>query len=120
MKNSLVGLIALILLLASCVQPTRRYEVEFELMIPMGSLVENISIQGADYPLSWEEATPLKRRDSDSLYTVKVAFQTGYLYTEYKYKMNGVYELKEQDNRRIQFKEGQTTYLVRDTFDLRK
>lgn len=120
MKYSLISIAVLILVFASCVQPTHRYEVEFELMIPMGTPVESVSIQGEDYPLSWQMETPLKRRESDSIYSVKVPFQTGYLYTEYKYKLNGVYELKDQDNRRIQFKEGTTVYVVRDTFDVRR
>lgn len=115
-----MSIAALILVFASCVQPTHRYEVEFELMIPMGTLVESVSIQGEDYPLSWQMETPLKRRESDSIYSVKVPFQTGYLFTEYKYKLNGEYELKDHDNRRIVFREGQTTYIIRDTFNVRK
>jgi hypothetical protein len=119
MKYKIWSMATLILFFASCVQPTHRYEVEFELMIPMGTAVESVSIHGQDYPLSWEKEMPLTRKAGDSVYTVKVPFQTGYLYTEYKYKLNGEYELKEQENRRIVFQEDKLSYTIRDTLNKR-
>jgi hypothetical protein len=45
----------------------------------------------------------------DSLYTVTIAGQTPYDFTEIKFTVNGQFELENKDNRRLVFT-GDTTY----------
>ena len=53
----------------------------------------------------------------DSLYRAVVTIHTGYKVTEVKFTLNGDFELKEKDNRRIEFGPTDTT-VYRARFDV--
>lgn len=62
-----------------------------------------MAIRGGDKPLSWQKDHQLNVVIPDSLYTTKLEFYTGYLYTEMKLVRNGEFEFPDADNRILTF-----------------
>lgn len=52
----------------------------------------------------------LKPIIKDTLYTTTFSLVTGYKFTEVKFSVNGQFELKEKDNRKIMFSDKDTTF----------
>ena len=67
--------------------------------------------------MSWDADLPLMVVKKDSLYRSVVTIHTGYKVTEVKFTLNGDFELKEKDNRRIEFGPTDTT-VYRARFDV--
>ncbi len=110
MKNSkLTTILAVIILLSSCVQKTYRKTVVFLLQTDVLKQIEKVGIRGNDKPLNWDtdvEMTPIIK---DSLYKATVTFNTGYNFTEIKFVINDKIELENKDNRKVTFSENDTT-----------
>ena len=99
----LTTLALLSLLLPGCVQKAADKTVVYLLDVSGHPHVQQVGLRGRDKPLSWDYdlvLTPLKK---DSLYRAVVTTRTGYKITEVKFTLNGEFELKDQDNRRIEF-----------------
>ena len=102
-KPSLIALALAGLLLPGCVQKAADKTVVYLLDVSGHPNVGLVGLRGRDKPLSWDydlQLTPIKK---DSLYRAVVTTHTGYKATEVKFTINGDYELKEKDNRRIEF-----------------
>jgi hypothetical protein len=56
---------------------------------------------------------------ADSFYTVTVTFLTGYKFTEVKFVVNDEFELKDKDNRRVEYSDSDTT-AYHAVFDVQK
>ena len=93
----------------SCVQKSSEKTVTFTVDVSAIKDVKSVSLRGKEKPLSWRkgvEMTPVKQ---DSIYTAKVTFLTGYKFTEVKFVVNDEFELKDKDNRRVEYSDSDTT-----------
>lgn len=102
--------IILLVLLASCVQPAYKRVVVVTVDVSAVPSVETVGIRGDGAPLSWYEDYPMQELVKDSLYRAVIVAETGYLYGECKFAVNGNLEVENKDNRRIYFAESDTTY----------
>ena len=102
--------IIITLLACSCVQKTYKKTVVYQLLTPNDTAITKVSVKGSDKPLSWQQDSVLTAVVKDSLYTVTITTTTGYKFTEVKFLVNGVFELQNQNNRRVVFADGDTTY----------
>ncbi|MEL1245022.1 hypothetical protein AAEO56_12160 [Flavobacterium sp. DGU11] len=113
-----IMLLLITLLLYSCVQETRQQVVTFTIDtkgIPPGS---SVAVRGGDKPLSWEQDYPLVYDSVSGTYKATVQIATGYLFTEYKYVVNGTFELANEENRRAIFSADGNTVL-NDKYNVR-
>ena len=94
--------------LPACVQKATYKTVVYLLDVSGRPHVQQVGLRGRDKPLSWNQDLPLTPVVQDSLYRVVVTTHTGYLATEVKFTVDGEFELKEADNRRIAFRSGDT------------
>lgn len=101
--------ILLVLLSWSCVQPTYQKTVVYALHVPSDLHPHQVAIRGGDQPLSWETDTPLDSLNDSTFHTI-VTYQTGYLFTEVKFTVDGNFELENAPNRLVTFSSGDTTY----------
>lgn len=93
----------------SCVQPTYRKTVVYTLTVPTANHAHQVAIRGNDQPLSWDTDTRLEAIN-DSTFSTIITYQTGYLFTEAKFTVDGNFELENSPNRRITFSEGDSTF----------
>lgn len=110
--------LACLLLPTGCVQPAHDKTVVYLLDVSGHPGVQQVGLRGRDKPLSWDYDLTLTPVRKDSLYRAVVTTHTGYKVTEVKFTLNGNFELKDQDNRRIEFGPGDTT-VYRARFDER-
>ncbi|MBC6698771.1 hypothetical protein [Hymenobacter sp. BT190] len=119
-RYNLLGWLALASLLPGCVQPAHDKTVVYELDVRGLPNVRQVGLRGRDKPLSWDQDLQLMPVGPDSsLYRATVTTHTGFLITEVKFTVNGEFELKEAENRRIVFGPGDTT-VYRARFNARK
>ncbi len=118
--QSMLRIIALFALLStvmitSCVQPTYQRTVQFDVDMRDEQDFGFVAMVGEHEPLSWKESTKLSDPDGDGIYSVTLTFDLPYDFTECKFIIDDErYELKDQDNRRVEFnKEGTTQYQVK-------
>ena len=95
---------------ASCVQKSYERNVKITLDVSGVDDVKTVGIRGSGKPLSWNKDFPMQELVKDSLYTAVVSTITGYTFGEFKFTVNGVFELAEKENRRVYFSEKDTTY----------
>ncbi len=120
MKNNRPVLaLALLALLPACVQKAADKTVVYLLDVHGLPNVRQVGLRGRDKPLSWDYDQPLTPIGPDSLYRAVVTIHTGYAATEVKFTVNGDFELKNQDNRRVAFGPGDTT-VYRARFNVMK
>lgn len=111
MKRNQIILISLLLLsLAGCVQKSYKRTVVVTLSVPNIKDIKTAGIRGEGKPLSWNTDYEMKPVVKDSLYKATITAVTGYKFAEIKFTVNGVFELKDQPNRRIIFSDKDTTY----------
>ena len=116
-RPSLLALALAGLLLPGCVQKASDKTVVYLLDgsgHPGG--VQQVGLRGRDKPLSWDYDLQLIPIKKDSLYRAIVTTHTGYKATEVKFILNGDFELKDKDSRRIEFGPGDTA-VYRTKFD---
>ena len=109
--------LALAAALPACVQKATDKTVVFLLAVSGHPQVQQVGLRGRDKPLSWQNDQPLKLSEKDSLYRAVVTIHTGYKATEVKFTLNGEFELKEKDNRRVELSSSDTT-VYRARFDV--
>lgn len=108
MRN--IALLAVFILITSCVQKTYKKTVVFTVDVSALKNVKKVGIRGNDKPLSWEYDTEMKAIKKDSLYQITITGETGYTFTEVKFVVNDTFELQNQDNRKILFSKKDTTF----------
>ena len=91
--------------LSSCVQPSYEREIQFLLRFPSVQKPDNVAVRGNDSPLSWEKDYPLVFDTLKNAYVGTVKLKTGYRFTEFKFVADGTFELEQQPNRRLNFKD---------------
>ncbi len=112
MRQIITGLLILaVLSFISCVQKTFKKTVVFTLDVSEIKNCKSVGIRGNDQPLSWDKDLKMKEIKKDSLFEITVSGETAFQFTEVKFVVNGVFELQNNNNRRIYFdKEKDTTY----------
>ena len=111
MKTILViSALLLSLLFTSCVQKSYKKTVVFTLDVSEIKNIKKVGIRGKDKPLSWDYDTEMKFSPKENLYKVTTTFETGYKFTEVKFVVNDTFEFQNQDNRRVDFSEKDTTF----------
>ncbi len=98
------------LLLTSCVQKTYKKTLVFTLDVSEIKNIKKVGIRGNDKPLSWDYDTEMKEIKKDSLYQITITGETGYKFTEVKFVVNDNFEFQNEDNRRVDFSEKDTTF----------
>lgn len=104
--------------LASCVQPAYDKTVIYELDVSDAREIRSVGVRGDDTPLSWNTDLALTPVVPDSLYRVTVTYHTGYLKSEVKFTVNGEFEFRDGENRRVPLTTGDTT-IYRARFNVR-
>jgi putative oxidoreductase len=111
MKKYIFSSILTVLILSSCVQKSYQRTVVLLLDVSKVKDIKSVGIRGNGKPLSWDQDYPMQEVVKDSLYKAVITTQTGFLFAELKFTVNGNFELKDKDNRRIYFdKNGTTVY----------
>jgi len=102
-------IILLVLCMYGCVQKTYKRTVVYRLTVSSSDSTTKVSVKGKDEPLNWDEGKTLEKVDSN-VYQTTVTYKTGYLFTEVKFIVNGNFELNNEPNRVVNFREGDTTF----------
>jgi hypothetical protein len=97
------------LLTSSCVQESYNQTVTVILDVSDISNIKSVGVRGNDKPLSWKQDFEMKPLVKDSLYTATFSGKTGILFAEIKFVVNGEFELKDKDNRRVVFDKSRKT-----------
>lgn len=120
MKNIAIIIVCIFTLSAiSCVQKSGEKTVTFTVDVSAMKNVKNVSLRGKEKPLSWRKGLAMTPIKQDSLYTATVTFLTGYKFTEVKFVVNDEFELKDKDNRRVEYSDSDTT-MYHAVFDVPK
>jgi len=111
MKKELILLVVILgILSSSCVQKSYTRSVVYTLDVSGIKDIKSVGIRGNDKPLNWESDYAMQLNKKDSVYSATVTYKTGYKFTEVKFTINGAFELQNNPNRRIVFKDSTTTY----------
>ncbi len=102
--------LSLFVTLTSCVQKTYKKTVVFKINTSNIGVIKKVKIKGKDKPFSWDYPIEMKMIKKDSLYKLTTTFETGYTFTEIKFMVNDSLEFDNQDNRRVNFSEADTTF----------
>ncbi len=94
--------------LTSCVQKTYKKTIVFTVDVSKISNIKTVGIRG-EKPLDWNFDNEMIVVKKDSLYTITKTYETGYKFVETKFTVNGEFELKDKDNRRVYFSAKDTT-----------
>ncbi|MFP9119004.1 hypothetical protein ACLI08_14530 [Flavobacterium sp. RNTU_13] len=110
MKTKLLIIVAACM--ASCVQKTEKQTVVFEVAVPgTDGKATNVALRGTDFPLNWQEDKVMVYDSVKKVYRAVVTYNTGYKFTEYKYVVNGVFEMQDKPNRKVKFNDKNYTVL---------
>jgi hypothetical protein len=115
-KINLLYSVLLCFLFTSCVQESYNQTVTAILDVSGIKEIKTVGVRGEGKPLSWNEDFEMKSLVKDSLYTATFTGKTGYLFTEIKFVVNGEFEQKDQDNRRVYFDKSRKT-IYKATFN---
>ena len=102
--------LAFIFTIPSCVQESYVRHIKVTLDVSEIDSITSVGIRGAGHPLSWQTDYPMQELVKDSLYIAVITTKTGYKFGECKFTVNGDFELKGKENRRVYFAESDTTY----------
>ncbi len=108
---------ALFIVLTACVQKTHKRIVVATLDVSKINDISSVGIRGNGKPLSWETDYPMQEVVKDSLYKAIITTDTGYLFAEGKFTVNGNYELQGRPNRRFVFDTQKDTTYISVVFD---
>lgn len=93
----------------SCVQESYSRHVKLTLDVSAIKNIQSVGIRGNGQPLSWTDDYPMTAVVKDSLYSAIITTKTGYKFCEFKFTINGDFELEGRENRRVYFVEDDTT-----------
>ncbi|MBC2846755.1 hypothetical protein [Winogradskyella flava] len=104
MKLSKFALILLLIITQSCVQETHTKTVTFKVDMNAVENVSNVGIRGNFTDNPWTETVPLTDTNSDGIYEGTFSQKTAHNQIQFKFvNQGGDYELKDTDNRIIEF-----------------
>jgi len=103
--------------MSSCVQKTYERKVKFILDVSQIGDIKSAGIRGSNNPLNWQNNFKMTEVHEDSIYTADITFVTGYLGAEFKFVVNDLFELQDQDNRKLRFEINKDTTFYRAKFN---
>jgi hypothetical protein len=109
MKKYRVLLLIAVMSLTSCVQKSHKRTVVFLLDVSGIKDLKSVGIRGSEKPFSWDYDTEMEVIKKDSLYKKSITVDTGRLCLEVKFTVNGDFELKDQNNRKVYYSTTGTT-----------
>jgi putative oxidoreductase len=112
-----ISIFTILITFSSCVQKTYDRKVRFLLDVSQMAPIKSCGLRGSNSPLSWDQDLEMKPIIKDSLYSVDVTFNTGYLGCEVKFVVNGQFEFQNQEYRRIPFDVNKDTTNYNAVFD---
>jgi putative oxidoreductase len=109
--KKIIVLLFITMSLISCVQKTNNHTVTILLDVSEIKDIKTVGIRGNENPFSWDYDSEMEVVKKDSLYKKTFKISTGSLCTEIKFTINGNFELKDKENRKVYFnKNGETIY----------
>ena len=117
--KQILSTLALILLFCttSCVQETHLKSITFKVDMNQVENVGNVGIRGNFTNPSWEQLIPLTDDNNDGIYEATLSQKTAVNAIRFKFVNQGVYELKDQPNRKLEFEYKPETILYEAIFD---
>ena len=113
----LLILLLMIICINSCVQKSYKRTVVLQLDVKGNKNIKTVGLRGNN-PLSWDSDYEMTL-GNDSIYSATLSGETGYLFTEVKFTINGNFELQNKPNRRIEFDTKKDTTFVHFVFNNR-
>ncbi|WP_431158059.1 hypothetical protein [Winogradskyella poriferorum] len=112
-------IIALLILatLTSCVQEVHLKTVTFKVNMINTEQPINVGVKGDFTENRWNETIPLTDENNDGIYEVTVSQKTAINQIQFKFVNNEEYELKEADNRVLEFEYKPETIIYETTFN---
>lgn len=105
-------------LLTSCVQKEHQKNVTFKVDTNGLENIESLGIRGSFLPNQWRESFPLTDDDNDGIYEVNFQETTAVNSITFKFVKNGFdYELKNSENRQINFEYKPETLIYQTKFN---
>ena len=107
----------LVLIFTGCVQEEHLKKVTFRLDMRAVQNVGKLGLKGEFTNPQWEQIIPLLDTNGDHIYEATVSHETAQNTVEFKFVLNGIYELKDQENRVLRFKYEPEDLLYDAVFD---
>lgn len=117
-QNKLIIILLITFSIINCVQKSYKRTVVFQLDVKGIKNIKTVGLRGNN-PLNWNTDYEMIL-GKDSLYYATLSGETGYLFTEVKFTINGEFELIDQPNRRIYFDTKKDTTFYKAIFDVEK
>ncbi|NER18968.1 CBM20 domain-containing protein [Spongiivirga citrea] len=103
---------------SSCVQEVHQKTVTFKVDVNGIENLNQVGLRGQMTDPSWQVTVPMTDEDKDGIYEVTLSEKTAVNSFEFKFvKNDGDYELRGQDNRRIQLEYKPQTILYEAVFN---
>jgi len=96
-----ISILTLGLLLTSCVQKQHMKTVTFKVDMNAIEKVGQVGLRGEFINSSWKQTIVLTDLDKDGIYEVTLSQETAQNTAEFKFTHNGTYELKGENNRKL-------------------
>ncbi|GAC1388843.1 MAG: hypothetical protein NVSMB45_18690 [Ginsengibacter sp.] len=108
--NSIILIVILFFVSESCVQKSYTKIVMITLKVTGKKDIKTVGIRGEGKPLSWDKDFEMIPVVKDSLYRATITTLTGYKFTDIKFTVDGVLELKSKPSRKLFFNNKDTTF----------
>ncbi|MEL6812098.1 MAG: hypothetical protein AAFP76_12260 [Bacteroidota bacterium] len=93
--------VAMLLLMTNCVQRQHLKTITFKVDMNGMDSISEVGIRGEFTSTPWSETLPLTDRDGDGIYEGTFSKETAHNGFEFKFVLNGAFELEGKDNRLI-------------------
>lgn len=103
---------------SSCVQESHQRTVVFQLDVKGIKNIKTVGIRGNN-PLNWNSDYEMVK-GKDSMYSATISGETGYLFTNVKFTINGEFELVDKPNRKVYFDTKKDTTFYKAIFNVAK
>jgi putative oxidoreductase len=102
----------------SCVQESHLRTVVFQLDVKGIKNIKTVGLRGEN-PLNWNSDYEMVI-GKDSIYSATISGETGYLFTNVKFTINGEFELVDKPNRKVYFDTKKDTTFYKAIFNVAK
>lgn len=103
---------------SSCVQESHQRTVVFQLDVKGIKNIKTVGLRGEE-PLNWNSDYEMVI-GKDSTYTATISGETGYLFTNVKFTINGEFELVDKPNRKVYFDTTKDTTFYQAIYNVAK
>ena len=118
MKTYKILMLLLMTVLIACVQKTHTKTVTFKVDMNSVENVSGVGLRGQFTDPPWEITVPMTDEDNDGIYETTVSDKTAQNSVEFKFvNQNDQFELKDKNNRRVEFEYKPETITYQAIFD---